>query len=170
MDKSTPIEIEKKYVILMPDAEKMTKYESYGKSEIRQTYLSSDENVTRRVRHRIYSDRDEYTLTEKRRIDKMSSYEDEREITEDAYRLLLSEMREGTHTVKKIRHTFVYLGKLIEIDVYPEWEHTAIMETELEKREERIALPDFIRVIADVTGVKKYSNASMSCEFPKELI
>ena len=61
-----------------------------------------------------------------------------------------------------------YGGQLFEIDVYPAWKNTAIMETELDDREREVEIPTFIEIIREVTGYKAYSNASMSKSFPKE--
>ena len=167
---STPIEIERKYVILKPDFAALEREYEVGASEIWQTYLTSDAGVTRRVRKRVYSDRISYTLTEKRRIDAISSHENEREIPENEYEALLNEIRDGTHTLRKTRRVICVGGVDFEIDEYPEWERTCIMETELKSRDERVVMPDFVRIIAEVSGVKAYTNASMAAHFPKELV
>ena len=167
---STPLEIERKYVILKPDIAVISSIDGYTVSEIDQTYLDSPAHVTHRVRARSYSGRTVYTETKKVRIDKMSVYEDEREISVDEYLELLKGRKADTVTLRKTRHTFLYLGQVFEIDVYPEWTHSAVLETELPTRETVVEFPDFIDVVAEVTGEKKYSNAAMSREFPKELI
>ena len=77
-----PLEIEKKYIIRIPALDTLATVEGYTRSEIVQTYLISHPHVTHRVRRRVYSDRTVYTETKKVRIDKISSYEDEREIDE----------------------------------------------------------------------------------------
>ena len=58
----------------------------------------------------------------------------------------------------------------MEIDVYPEWKSTCIMEIELESEDEVPSLPDFIRVVKEVTADRRFSNHSMSKSFPEELI
>ena len=126
--------------------------------------------MTRRVRARRFFDRTEYTETRKIRIDKMSSFEDERELDESEYLSLLTEIKDGTVTIRKTRMTFKHLGRTFEVDVYPNWSRSCILEVELPSRDEEIVFPDFIKVIAEVTGDKSYSNASMSHSFPKELI
>lgn len=167
---NTAVEIERKYVILMPDFEKLAHYDGYECSEITQTYLSSYENVTRRVRKRVFADRTVYTETSKRRIDRLSAFEDEREIGEEEYEACLSEMAPGSTPVRKHRHVIYYSGACFEIDVYAQWQRSCIMETELSHRDETVKMPPDIRVIAEVTGDKKYSNAAMSRSFPKELV
>ena len=99
----------------------------------------------------------------------MSSHELEREIKRDEFDALAEKIAEGSRPIIKTRHTFDYLSQTFEIDVYPDWERTCIMETELPSRDTEVPFPDFIRMIAEVTGDKRYSNAAMSRKFPDEL-
>ena len=168
-DSKTAVEIEKKYVIKYPDIDALRKMEGHYASNIVQIYLPSDDGSTHRVRRRVVGDRVTYTETKKVRIDKMSSKETEGEITEERFLELSANPKSGTHAIHKVRHAFFYLGQQFEIDVYPEWQHTAIMETELETRETNVIFPECIKILRDVTGDKRYSNAAMSREFPAEI-
>ena len=148
----------------------MRECEAYTSSDITQIYLSSEPGVTRRVRSRAYQDgRVLYFETEKQKVDEMSSIEREREITKTEFDNLSLQIAPKTRPIIKTRHTFDYLGQTFEIDVYPEWERTCVMETELTSRDTEVKMPDFIRIIAEVTGDKRYSNAAMSRSFPEEL-
>lgn len=166
MDKN--IEIEKKYIILLPGEKELSSMENYEKSHITQIYLSSEAGVTHRVRSRERSGKVTYTETKKIRIDKCSSFEDEREITEGEFFELCKKARADSLPVKKVRHTFLYLGQLFEIDVYPAWKNTAILETELESREQVVKFPEFLKIVREVTGERAYSNASMAKSFPEK--
>jgi CYTH domain-containing protein len=42
------------------------------------------------------------------------------------------------------------------------------MEVELERADESIEFPSLIRIFAEVTGERAYSNAAMAEEFPPE--
>ena len=162
------IEIEKKYIIEMPDVTSLCGMDGYSESEILQIYLRGEEGVTHRVRRRRIGDAVTFTETKKIRIDKMSATEIEGEISEERFLALSLEQKAGTRPINKTRHAFFYLGQLFEIDVYPEWKNTAIMETELAYRETIVDFPECIRILRDVTGDKSYSNAAMSRSFPKE--
>ena len=162
------IEIEKKYIILKPTSDELFGMQDYSLSEIEQIYLSSPLGITHRIRSRKFPDKSVYTETTKVRIDKMSAYENEREITEEEFISLSSRRDTEARPIKKCRHTFVFCGQLFEIDIYPEWKNTAILETELNSRDTTVEFPDFIKIVADVTGDKRYSNASMSKSFPEE--
>lgn len=162
------IEIERKYIIYMPDTELLSAFRGYTVSRITQTYLKSDDGSTLRVRKREYGDHTSYTETRKIRIDKMSVEELEREITEEEYISLLKNAREDSAPITKTRHTFEYMGHTVEVDVYPQWKNTCIMETELESRDEEVTYPSVIKILCEVTGDKRYSNAGMAREFPVE--
>lgn len=170
MQNTTPIEIERKYVIRMPDLAVIKVMDGYTVSKIEQTYLESEPQVTHRVRKRVYKDGVKYTETKKVRIDKISSYEDERQIDEAEYERLLDRIKAGSRTLIKTRHTFLFSGQTFEVDVYPEWKESCILETELPSRDKEILMPSFIEIIKEVSGDKRYTNASMSQEFPGELI
>ncbi|MBO5009379.1 MAG: hypothetical protein J6D20_01570 [Clostridia bacterium] len=166
--KQPNIEIEKKYIIAIPEESVLSVMEEYTRSEIVQIYLESPAGITHRVRSRERSGNVTYTETKKIRIDKMSSYEDEHEITKEEFLALAEKRDKLTAPIHKIRYTFVYFGQLFEIDVYPEWQRTAILETELKTRETQVKFPEFVKILSDVTGDKRYSNASMSKVFPEE--
>lgn len=164
------VEIERKYVIKKPDISFIKGSMSHTESKILQIYLPSEKGETRRIRRRIYSDKTVCTETKKIRIDKMSSTEIEREISLAEFDELSHSIKQGTIPIEKTRHTFTYDGQLFEIDIYPQWKSTAIMETELDDREKQVKIPDFIEIVHEVTGDKSYSNAAMSQKMPKELV
>jgi len=162
------VEIERKYIIAMPDEKLLATLEGYTVSDITQIYLTANSGISRRVRSRRFPDRTEYTETRKRRIDAISADEEEREITADRFGELSREIASGTRPIVKRRHTFLYKAQIFEIDVYPDWTRTAIMETELTDPAARAEIPPFIEVIREVTGDFRYANAGMSRAFPEE--
>ena len=163
-----PIEIERKYIIKMPSLDTLAIQPGYTESEIEQIYLSSEPWVTHRIRCRAFSDGVEYTETKKMRLSALSALEDEREIEREEYLRLKENIRAGSRVLKKRRYTVSFLGKIFEIDVYPEWKRHAIMECELQGEDEDIVLPPFLELVREVTGDKSYSNAKMSECFPNE--
>ena len=100
----------------------------------------------------------------------MSCIENERKISAEEYSDLSLRIEDGARPLAKMRITFSFRGKTVEIDTYPEWGKTAILEVELEREDEDIELPEYITVVKDVTGEKAYSNHSMAHNFPKELL
>lgn len=163
------IEIERKYIIEMPKDDLLSSLPCQKRSSIVQIYLASHDGVTRRIRSRKYESGIRYFETVKRRIDKISAYEDEKEISKSEFNEKSKEIKEGTTPIIKDRIEFSYSGKVFEIDIYPAWSNTAIMEVELNSAEEEVKIPDFIKIIKEVTGERKYSNAAMSENFPAEV-
>ena len=162
------VEIERKFIIKKPYLPELSKREGYTKSEILQIYLPAPKGETHRIRSRSYGKSTVYIETKKRRIDPMSVIETEREIDEAEFTALSQNIKRGTRPIHKFRHTFPYKDHVFEIDIYPEWRDTCIMEVELEKRDTPVDLPPFIKIIKEVTGGKNYSNAAMSRSFPRE--
>lgn len=158
-------EIERKFLIEYPDMEIL---EKYRKSEIAQTYLKTDDGFTSRVRARTENGVTKYIFTEKKRVTDLKCIENEREISADEYKELLNLADPERMTVYKNRYCLPYNGRVVEIDVYPFWTDRAIAEVEMESEEENVELPDFIKVIRDVTAEKAYKNASIAKKIPTE--
>ena len=162
------IEIERKFVVEKPNLPLLEKVEGFTKSEILQIYLDSNPGETRRIRKRTFGEGTFFSETRKIRLDKMSATEIERTISEEEFTELSKKRKSGTAPVNKVRYTFPYCGHTFEIDVYPQWKKSSIMEVELETEDENVELPPFVKIVREVTGNREYSNASMSKSFPKE--
>jgi CYTH domain-containing protein len=169
---ATGVEIERKFIIKLPKDEIMKRMPGYTRSEILQIYLeNTKDGATHRIRRRTYMGiPSEFTENIKRRIDGMSVVEWETDITAGKFNALSAKMKKGSSPVYKTRHTVEFGGRTLEIDVYPKWKKTCIMEVELEERTDDVIFPDFIEIVAEVTGDKAYSNHAMSMEFPEETV
>jgi len=163
------IETERKFIIEKPDFAALSLNHGYTSSKITQIYIKSDDGRTHRIRRREYGNVTEYTENFKLRISKESVIEEEREISEERYSALMADIEDGCAPLEKIRHTVEYDGKIFEIDEYPFWCRTAVMEVELSSEEEEFEFPPFLKVIREVTGLNEYSNHSMSKRIPQEL-
>ena len=161
------IETEHKYIIKMPSQKLLY---SLPSSKIEQTYITSDgeDGVTERVRRREYDDRIVYTHTKKRRVSDMSHEEYEDEITAEEYGALLTRKCADTVTLYKTRYLLTYMGQTFELDVYTFWRNIAVMELEVGKESDAVALPPDIDVIREVTGERRFSNAALSRSVPDE--
>ena len=162
------LEIERKYIIEKPNVSLLSRVQGYTVSDITQIYLSSPVGVTHRIRRREYADACDYTETVKLRLNKTTCNESEGKIDKPRFDELSLNIKEGTRPIIKTRHTFPHDGFTVEIDVYPEWENTAIMEIELDREDATPAIPPFIRILREVTGIREYSNAALSHSFPEE--
>lgn len=158
-------EIERKFLIEYPDIEIL---EKYPKSEIVQTYLKTDDCFTSRVRKRTTEGVTKYIFTEKKRVTDLKCIENEREIGIDEYEELLKLADPERKTIEKTRYCLPCAGRVVEVDIYPFWCDRAIAEVEMESESEEVKLPEFIKVIRDVTSEKAYKNYALAKEIPTD--
>lgn len=160
-----PVEIERKYLITPPDdtvLETISRCGGYDRSDIEQIYITGENGEGGRIRRREFADKCRYYYTIKRDINGLSRFETEYEISAEEYARLSADILEGTHPIKKVRYCFLFDGQLFELDVYDFDEPFATLEIELQSEEQEVRLPDFIDVIADVTGDKRYRNFTLA--------
>ena len=165
-----PYEIERKYLIYYPNIKELESMPNCTKVDITQTYLKSSDDTERRIRARGINGDYLYYLTEKRKISSLKRVETEKKLTQDEYLKLLMEADNRLHTISKTRYCLVDNNKYFEIDIYPEWDNQAIMEIELNNEDEEIKLPEFVKIVKEVTDDECYKNYQMAKEMPKQLI
>ena len=164
-----PLEIERKYLVRMPDLHALSALPGCSVSEIEQTYLPDPApGMTERIRRRRYPDRVEYTRTVKTRISPVEAREDESAITEEEYRAYLTRRDPALSTVCKTRIAFTLDKQLYEVDVYPFWTRVAVLETELTDPARSAPIPPFLSVIREVTGDRAYTNRNLARRVPPE--
>ena len=165
-----PYEIERKYLIYYPNIKELESMPNCTKVDITQTYLKSSDDTERRIRARGINGDYLYYLTEKRKISSLKRVETEKKLTQDEYLKLLMEADNRLHTISKTRYCLVDNNKYFEIDIYPEWDNQAIMEIELNNEDEEIKLPEFVKIVKEVTDDECYKNYQMAKEMPKQLV
>ena len=158
---NTPLEIERKFLIEYPDTQMLRKLPDCKVKEIVQTYLLC-ENGTMRVRKTLCCGKTTYRFNEKHSISAISRTEEEKELSEAEYNLLLTRKDGSRSAIEKVRYAFPFGEHILEIDVYPFWSDRAILEIELSCEDEEYVIPEFIRVIKEVTGDNRYSNKSLA--------
>ena len=166
------IEIERKYLISLPDPGILLNVPGLRIREITQTYLEIDNRIHRNVRVRkvVENGSCSFVFTEKNRISKLSRNENEYEISEEEYEKLLPG---AVSSLSKTRYSFPYEGHVFEIDVYTRarcmkrLKGLAVLEVELEKEDEDIVFPPFLDVITEISGDRNYSNIFLSKKIRK---
>ena len=157
-----PLEIERKYLIRMPDTAALAAMPGARVFAITQTYLVAPRGLSRRVRSRKEGEKTTYILTEKERLSSLTAVEREREITEEEYKALLADCDPAATPIEKVRYAIPYGRYTLEIDLFPFWESAAILEIELSSEEENPPLPPFLSVAAEVTHDGRFKNAAMA--------
>ena len=155
-------EIERKYLIKKPDINRLEKLDNCKKVEILQTYLSGDENSSVRVRQRGENGHYTYTKTTKIKISDIKRIENEIKISKKEYLNLLLQADTTKHQIRKTRYLLMYKNQYFEIDIFPNFNDTALMEIELRDENQIIELPNFIEVINEVTSDPNYLNINIA--------
>ena len=154
----------------MPDLKLLESCDGVRIKKIEQTYLEYESGKNARVRRIDEGGRVSFVKTVKQRISTLSSFEDEHEIDENTYADELLHADKAKQTVRKTRYCIPFENHVIEIDVYPFWNDRAILEVELASEDESFSLPDFIRVIKEVSEDGRYKNTNLAKEIPYDEI
>jgi len=157
-----PYETERKFLIEYPDLSLLENRADCRKVEIIQTYLKAGENEEVRVRQRGAAGSYIYFKTVKKKLTETTRVEIEERLSQAEYLKLLMEADTSMHQIRKTRYCLTYKGRYYEIDIYPFWNTQAIVEIELLDAGEEIHLPDFLKVIKEVTDDPAYKNASLA--------
>ena len=64
--------------------------------------------------------------------------------------------------IRKTRYCLTYDNQYFEIDVYPFWDHQAIVEIELNNEDAEIRFPAELKVIKEVTEDDSFKNAALA--------
>ena len=161
------LEIERKYLIRMPDEAFLRSQPGCQIWDIEQLYLeNAADGATRRLRKLVEKGETRCYYTQKQRIDAMTCIEDEREISVGEYEKLCLEADKTRHTIRKRRYRIPWQNRLLEIDIYDFWQDRATLEVELDDADESVTLPDWISLVREVTGDKRYTNRSLAKAVP----
>lgn len=157
-----PMEIERKYLISMPDLADIASHTNLTVVDIVQIYLKSSNGIERRIRQRgqngIYS----YYLTEKRDVNCLRRVEVEKKISEKQYIQYLSEMDSSLSPIIKRRICFVYDRQYFEVDAFRFSDDFALLEIELTNENTTVNIPPFLKVIEEVTDNPNYRNYNLA--------
>ncbi|MBQ9593202.1 MAG: AAA family ATPase [Lachnospiraceae bacterium] len=164
-----PKDIERKFLIDMPDLAWLEAHPQCKRLEITQTYLLAPEGVEVRVRRRGENGHYIYYKTVKRLADRMKIIESEERLTKDEYRDLLLEADPRMRTLEKTRYCLSYAGQPLEIDVYPFWEKQAVLQVKVSHPAEDVRIPEEIRVQREITGEKAFKNVVLASKNDDEI-
>lgn len=171
MKNKLPLEIERKYLIKIPDISVLEQQPVYMKIEMEQAYLKNQgETAGMRIRKSTLNGKTSYKKTYKRNVTSVTRIEIEDDISEQTWFELLKEVDPESTPIKKVRHCFMYQSQLFELDIYPFWHDRATLELEMSSEDQEIIFPPFIEIIKEVTEDKRYTNRSLSYEIFTEEI
>lgn len=156
-----PIEIERTF--LMEPLDISAHVPIYQSVDIEQMYLMNTKpNEELRVRKRGRDGAFAFYRTVKYVIGDGERVEIEYQIGDSEYRWSTQFQLPGTRIIRKTRTCFVYGDQYFEYDRFLDPPGIHKLEIELTDRNDSLVLPDFIRVIREVTGEKAYTNAELA--------
>lgn len=157
-----PLEIERKFLIEYPDIDYLNNIKTCRKVPITQAYLNTPEEGKFRIRKRGSGGDAVYIKTVKIKINDLKRIEKETYLTEGEYNNYLSKSDYVTGIISKDRYCIVYNDTYYELDVYPFWKDRATLEIELLSENQPYILPDFVKLIREVSHEPKYRNISLA--------
>lgn len=168
----TKLEIERKFLVKFP-----TSWSDLAElfdgivdvKRISQTYLKADPGEqSSRVRKTIEGLSGDtetvYHRNQKKPTGDTGVHEEtESEITEKEYNQSLKQSNPDKCAVEKTRFVFKWHDQVFELDLFKgHLKGLAILEIELNDKNDKVELPPFLRVVKEVTKDKKFTNFSLA--------
>ena len=150
--KDIPLEIERKFLIKMPDLSSL-QAASHAVWQIEQMYLQClkrEKYVGSAGSH--VRERCSIFIRKKRHVSELSCEEREQKITAPEYEALQVQRCPGSQVIRKTRYRIAWDAHILEIDVYPFWQDRAILEVELGREDELFTLPAELQVYGRLPG------------------
>jgi len=167
LDIPVPIEIERKFLISKLNTEAHFGLVSCVKKiEIEQSYLQSPANEEVRIRKRTYEGSSSFLLTTKRKTNNpMIRLETEKIISHYDYLALSKKIDLNKHPLRKDRYCFLHENQYFELDFFKSpgyLQPLILLEIELTEENDKIEIPDWIKVEKEVTNDPQYSNFNLA--------
>ena len=104
-----------------------------------------------------------YVHTTKKRISQTEELVTERQINNNLYESMLGQADPWRHTIKKLRHSFIWRGQYFELDTFEDQlKGLVILETKGIVEGEPVKFPPFLHVVKDITGNQDYYNYNLA--------
>lgn len=158
-------EIERKFLIEYPDLDVLNKMKTCRRIPITQAYLTTPDEGYFRIRKRGEDKNAVYIKTVKIKISDLKRIEIENYISEREYKEHMNKKEYITGLISKDRYCIVWNNSYYELDVYPFWNDKATIEIELLSENQPYKLPDFIKLIREVTFEKEFRNFALAQKY-----
>lgn len=175
---STKLEIERKFLVKFPKSWSALAELFDGIVDVKrisQTYLIAEEGEpSARVRKTVEGlsgDTDTvYHFNQKKPTGDTGVHEEtEHHISEKEYEKALKKSNPSKCTISKTRFVFKYHDQVFELDLFKEHlKGLAILEIELDDKDDTVELPPFLKVMKEVTKDKRFTNFSLADKRLKE--
>lgn len=153
-------EVFNKYLIEVNDdvIANMALQQNYTTSHIIQHYLKSPEGIERRIRKRERQDSVLYSYSEARYLSTNERVKSDRVLSERQYYDYLADVDEALNVIDKDRHSFILHDNFYKLDLFSFDKTKGILSVQVTKDNKDVKLPDYVKVIKDVTEDVNYKN------------
>jgi len=169
---ATKLEIEKKFLVKLPqswsDLAEMFDDIVDVKRIIQQYLTPKNGEPASRVRKTVEGlegqTKTVYHFNQKKPTGDTGTHEEtEREISEKEYQKYLKNANPSKCAVEKTRFVFNWHDQVFELDLFKgHLKGLAILEIELDDKDDKVELPPFLRVIKEVTKDKRFTNFALA--------
>jgi predicted ATPase/CYTH domain-containing protein len=158
-----PLDRKRKYLITMPDMNRLVVNYGAVPFEMVQHYLvGTNPTIERRIRRQKNGADYLYFYTEKHNMPDNTQWDTERPISGKIYLKYLLEADPNLQEVHKVKYRFNYGDGRFEIDVYPFSKEKAVMFGYSARENENLVIPEEIEILKDVTGDLEYKNKTLA--------
>ncbi len=168
---ATKLEIERKFLVKFPKSWSALSEmfdDLVDVKRISQTYLKPEPGeqaarVRKTIKGLTGDTETEYHYNQKKPVDTGVHEETEREIDRSEYQSYLKQSNPQKVPVEKTRFVFKFNDQTFELDVFKgPLKGLAILEIELEDKNDTVELPPFLKVIKEVTEDKRFTNFALA--------
>ena len=158
-----PMDKKHKYLIAMPDMNRLVVNYGAVPFEMTQNYLVvTNPNIERRIRKQKNGSEFLFFYTEKHTMEDGAVWDTERPISKKEYKKYLLEADPDLQPVHKVKYRFNDRHQRFEIDVYPFSRDRAVMFAYAGADENEIVPPPEVTILREVTGVPEYKNKTLA--------
>ncbi|MDO4378166.1 MAG: AAA family ATPase [Erysipelotrichia bacterium] len=155
-----PIEVFKKYLVELNDEvlEKVKGEKNISCVHILQHYLKSTPPMEKRIRRREKDGNTLYYYSEATMLTANKRIKRDRIISERQYIDYSLEIDPQLKMIDKERYGFIYNNHFFKLDVFSFDKSKALLSVQVPTENEKIIVPDYFRIIKDVTDNPDYKN------------
>ncbi len=154
-----PVERFVKYMVEVNDSmiEKIKNEQNYSNAHIEQYYLKSTTGNERRIRKRTRNGSELYSYSEARYLSTNERIKADKVLSSRQYYDYIQEVDKNLKPINKDRYSFIYENLFFKLDVFDFDKTRGILSIQVAEGQE-IVMPEYIKVIQDVTNDIRYKN------------
>ena len=154
-----PVEKFYKYLVEVDDEllNTIKKQQNYSNVHIEQFYLTSTNNIERRIRKRVRNGSELYSYSEARYLSTNERIKSDKVLSSRQYYDYSLEIDKNLKPINKERHSFINGNLFYKLDIF-DFDKTKGLVAVQCGNDDEAKLPDYFKIIKDVTDDRDYKN------------